>query len=177
MCAYPLPMLAAVMGVLKATEESPLLNDADKVEVSDSIAFLSERIATVTAMVDPSAPSVNFGESVPRGEAGRRRAPARTLMFDVARGLARRVPLTKLVALDGDIRPYLASLMVAALHRAKDKLVVPADMEIQRVTREEFDNMLAKDAGRTYDNYGTIAHQLVGTSDDPAEAEKEADRR
>ena len=58
------------------------------------------------------------------------------MMFDIARGLARRVPLTKLVALDGDIRPYLASLMVAALHRAGDKLVVPQEMEIKKVTRE-----------------------------------------
>ena len=51
-------------------------------------------------------------------------------MFDVARGLTRRVPLTKLVALDGDVRPYLASLMVSALARAKDKLVVPQDLKI-----------------------------------------------
>lgn len=83
-------------------------------------------------------------------------------MFDVARGLARRVPLTKLVALDGDIRPYLASLMVSALHRAKDKLVVPDNLRIETVTRDAFEKMLAKDAGKTYDNYGTIAADLLG---------------
>ena len=90
----------------------------------------------MTRLVDPSAPAVNFVDPLPRGEGGHRRGPQRTLLFDVARGLARRVPLTKLVALDGDVRPYLASLMVAALHRAKDKLVVPNDLDIQRVTRE-----------------------------------------
>lgn len=155
-------MLAAVMGVLAASEDSPMLADADKAEVSDAIAYLSERLATVTQLVDKSAPSVNFSELVPRGEGGRRRGPAKTMMFDVARGLARRVPLTKLVALDGDIRPYLASLMVAALHRAKDKLVVPDDLRIETVTREAFERMLAKDAGKAYDNYGTIAADLIG---------------
>lgn len=84
------------------------------------------------------------------------------MLFDVARGLARRVPLTKLVELDGDVRPYLASLMVSALHRAGDRLVVPKDMDVQRVTREQFENMLAEDAGRSYNNYGTIAGQLLG---------------
>ena len=42
------------------------------------------------------------------------------LLFDVAHGLARRVPLTKLVELDGDVRPYLAALMVAALARGRN---------------------------------------------------------
>lgn len=123
-------------------------------------------------MVDPSTPAVNFADALPRGEGGRRRGPTRTMLFDVARGLARRVPLTKLVALDGDVRPYLASLMVAALHRAKDKLVVPEDLQIEAVTREQFENMLAREAGRTYDNYGTIANQLVGKDAGPGEVEQ-----
>ena len=135
LCRNPLPMLAAVFGVLAKSEESPMLPDEDKAEVSDAMQYLAERVATVTKLVDPAAPSVNFIDQLPRGEGGRRRGPSRTLLFDVARGLARRVPLTKLVALDGDVRPYLASLMVAALHRAKDKLVVPDDLEIQAVTR------------------------------------------
>ena len=32
--------------------------------------------------------------------------------------------------------------------------------------------MLAKQAGMTYDNYGTIASQLLGNREDPAEAER-----
>jgi len=158
LCKDPLPMLAGVMGVLSATERSPMLSDGDKEVVSDAIRYLAERVATVTSLADPSAPTVNFVDNVPRGEGGRCRGPGRTLLFDVARGLARRVPLTKLVALDGDVRPYLASLMVAALHRAKDKLVVPNDLEIQTVTREQFENMLVREAGKSYDNYGTISH-------------------
>ena len=52
------------------------------------------------------------------------------MLFNVARVLARRVPLTKLVALDGDVRPYLASLMVSALHQAGDKLTIPKGMHL-----------------------------------------------
>ena len=89
-------------------------------------------------LVDPSAPTINVVDPLPRGEHGRRRGPARTLLYDVARGMARRVPLTKLVELDADVRPYLASLMVAALDRAGDQLVIPAEMNWKTVTRDQF---------------------------------------
>lgn len=172
LCHNPLPALAAVVGVLAASEESANLPASEKAEVSDAIQYLAERVAALTSIVDPTAPTINFNDVVPRGEGGRRKGPTRTMLFDVARGLARRVPLTKLVALDGDVRPYLASLMVAALHRAKDKLVVPSDLKIETVTREQFENMLAKDAGKAYDNYGTISHELLGRDGTPAEAEQ-----
>ena len=45
-------------------------------------------------------------------EMGKKRL-GKTLLFDVACGLAHRVPLTKLVKLDWDIYPYLMALMVA----------------------------------------------------------------
>ena len=79
------------------------------------------------------------------------------LLFDVARRLARRVPLTKLVELDGDVRPYLATLMVAALAWAGKTLVVPEGMRISTMTREAFNNMLLKEAGHNYDNYGLVS--------------------
>ena len=63
--------------------------------------------------------------AIPRGEGGKRRGPSRMLLFDVARRLACRVPLTKLVELDGNVRPYLAALMVAALVQVGETLVVP----------------------------------------------------
>ena len=96
-------------------------------------------------------------DTIPRGEGGKRRGPSRTLLFDVACGLARRVPLTKLVELDGDVRPYLAALMVAALARVGETLVVPEGTRISTMTREAFDNMLLKEAGRNYDNYGLVS--------------------
>ena len=64
-------------------------------------------------------------DAIPRGEGGKQRGPSRTLLFNVTRGLAHRVPLTKLVELDGDVHPYLAALMVAALAWAGETLVVP----------------------------------------------------
>ena len=122
--------------------------------MTEAICFLAERLATLQALVDPSTPTVNAAKVTPTGA---RRAPARLMLNDIARGLARRVPLTKLVQLDGDVRPYLASLMIAALHKAGDTLVIPDKMTIKRLTEEEFENLLKEEAGKTYDNYGTIA--------------------
>ena len=98
------------------------------------MCYLAERLAALTSLVDPSAPSVNNAftpDVIPRGESRRRRGPSRTLLFDVARGLARRVPLTKLVELDGDVRPYLAALMVAALVRAHETLTIPDTLKLR----------------------------------------------
>ena len=79
------------------------------------------------------------------------------LLFDVARGLAHHVPLTKLVELDSDVHPYLAALMVAALAWVGKTLVVPEGMRISMMTREAFDNMLLKEARRNYNNYGLVS--------------------
>ena len=96
-------------------------------------------------------------DAIPRGEGGKWRGPSRTLLFDVARGLAHQVPLTKLVKLDGDVHLYLAALMVAALVQAGETLVVLEGMRISTMTREAFDNMLLKEAGHNYDNYGLVS--------------------
>ena len=98
------------------------------------MCYLAERLTALTLLVDPSAPSVNNAftpDVIPQGESGCRRGPSRTLLFDVARGLARRVPLTKLVELDGDVRPYLAALMVAALVRAHETLTIPDTLKLR----------------------------------------------
>ena len=79
------------------------------------------------------------------------------LLFYVACGLAHCVPLTKLVELDGDICPYLAALMVAALARVGETLVVPEGTRISTMTREAYSNMLLKEAGCNYDNYGLVS--------------------
>ncbi len=52
------------------------------------------------------------------------------------------MPLTKLVTLDSDVRPYLASLMVSALHRAGEELVIPDDLKVREVTAEAFAKLL-----------------------------------
>ena len=48
----------------------------------------------------------------------------------------------KLVELDADIRPYLASLMVAAMHKAGDTLVVPDDLNVRPITIKNFEMLL-----------------------------------
>ena len=95
--------------------------------------------------------------AIPRGEGGKLRGPSRTLLFDVGHGLARRVPLTKLVELDGDFRPYLATLMVATLAWVGKTLVVPEGTCISMMTREAFDNILLKEASHNNDNYGLVS--------------------
>ena len=83
-------------------------------------------------------------------------------MYDVARGFARQVPLTKLVNLDLDIRPYLTSLMISALHRHNDELVIPQGLKFRQVPIEHFENMIMKKAGENYDQWGAIGAQLAG---------------
>ena len=50
-----------------------------------------------------------------------------------------------------------AALMVAALARVGETLVVPEGTRITTMTREAFDNMLLKEASHNYDNYGLVS--------------------
>ena len=90
-----------------------------------------------------------------REEGGEGQARPSCLMSPV--GLPTRVPLTKLVELDGNIHPYLTALMVAALAWVGKTLVVPEGTWITMMTREAFNNMLLKEAGHNYDNYGLVS--------------------
>ena len=120
--------------------------------------YLAERLATIAVLVDKSTPIVAaLFDAIPRGKGGGRRGPYKTLFFDVAHRLARRVPLTKLFKLDSDVHPYLAALMVAALVWVGETLVVPEGTRITTMTREAFDNMLLKEASHNYDNYGLVS--------------------
>ena len=156
-----MPALAGVMAILAETERSPDLSTQAQDKVSSAICYLTERLAALRSIADPTAPRV-CAFNIPRGDGGRR-GPSRTLMFDVARGLARRVPLTKLAELDSEVRPFLASLMVSAVSRAGQELVIPNDLQLRKVTRDQFNNMIAEKAGETYDNYGKIGCDLMGT--------------
>ena len=114
--------------------------------------YLAKPLTTIAVLVDKSMPIVAaLFDAIPRGKGVKQRGPSRTLLFDIARRLACRVPLSKLVELDSDVRPYLA-----ALARAGKTLVVPEGTHITRMTREAFYNMLLKEAGHNYDNYGLV---------------------
>jgi hypothetical protein len=53
------------------------------------ITFLAERLATTSALIKNPQVSVNMLELVPRGDGGRRKGLAKSMLIDVARGLAR----------------------------------------------------------------------------------------
>lgn len=67
LCRDPMPMLACVIGVLGASEESDAMPDETKQKVTESIRYLAERLATVQAIVDPSTPAVNAANVLPTG--------------------------------------------------------------------------------------------------------------
>ena len=96
-------------------------------------------------------------DAIPQGEGRRQRGRGDTLLFNVDCGLAQRVPLTKLVELDGNVRPYLTTLRVATLARVGETLVVPEGTCITTMTREAFNNMLLKEASHNYDNCGLVS--------------------
>ena len=59
LCRNPLPMLAAVIGTLTATEASPTIPDVYKTKVTEAIRYMAERLATLQVLVDPSTPVIN----------------------------------------------------------------------------------------------------------------------
>ena len=61
-----------------------------------------------------------------------------SMMWDVARGSARRVPMTKLVHLDANIQPYLAALMIAAMKHHKETLKIPDSINYEIVPDAEW---------------------------------------
>ena len=50
--------------------------------------------------------------------------------------------------LDGDVRPYLAPLMVATLVRAHKMQTIPDTLQLRWISLEAFENMLQAEAGK-----------------------------
>ena len=126
-------MLATIISMLDTTAANENATEVDRQKVAEAMCYLAERLANLTSLVDPSAPSMNNAftlDVIPRGESGHRHDPSCTLLFNVTRGLVHRVPLTKLMELDGDVRPYLAMLMVAALMRVHETLTIPDTLKL-----------------------------------------------
>ena len=127
-------MLAAIISILDTTAANENTAEADRQKAAKAIYYFAKRLAALTLLVDPSAPSMNnafMPDVIRRGESGCRQGPSRTLLFNIARGLACRVPLTKLVELDGNVWPYLAVLMVTALVRAHKTLTIPNTLKLR----------------------------------------------
>ena len=99
-------------------------------------------------LIPQAAPT--YPKSAVRGEYGPQ------TLFNVARGFSRRVPLTRLLEVEPDMRPYLASIIVRAVQKAGDSLVIPASLNVQRVSDDEFECNQLHLAARTYNMYGAL---------------------
>ena len=158
LCADPVLPLVVTLTIFKATLDSLLVAPKDKAYVAEAGNYLAKRLATIAALVDKSMPIVAaLFDAISQGEGGRQRGPGKTLLFDIARRLVQRVPLTKLGELDKDIHPYLATLMVATLAWAGETLVVPEGTQITMMIREAFDNILLKEASHNCNNYRLVS--------------------
>lgn len=65
--------------------------------------------------------------------------------------------MARLVEIEPDIRPYLASMIVRAIHRAGDALVVPSNLRITTLAEDEFDQYQLGLAAKSYDMYGALS--------------------
>ena len=61
-------------------------HNTDRADVSSAIAFLTKRLAAVSSLVGEPSPSVNMLQPANPGE--RRRGPTKSVLLDVAKGLA-----------------------------------------------------------------------------------------
>ena len=149
--ASPMLPLAAILAIFKATLDSPSVALKDKVQITKTGRYLAKRLATMAMLVDKSTPAMAaFYDAITCGKGGRLRELGKTLLFDVNYGLIQRVPLTKLVELDGDIYLYFATLMVATLVWASETLVMAKGTRTMMLTREAFNNMLLKEFSHSY---------------------------
>ena len=109
-------MLATIATILAGEEEECQKKGVPPEHLNkaqEAINFLTERMAALTQLVKPDASPVSVA-SLYHDENGRQASC--TMLMDIARGFARRVPMTKLIHMDSDIKPYLAALMIAALN-------------------------------------------------------------
>ena len=65
--------------------------------------------------------------------------------------------MARLVEIEHDIRPYLASMIVRAVHRAGDALVVPHSLRISALADDEFDQYQLGLAAKSYGMYGALS--------------------
>ena len=80
-------VLAAIISVLDTTAANKNVVEADRQKAAKAMCYLAECLATLTSLVDPSAPSMNnafMPDVIPRGESGRRHGLSCTLLFDIA---------------------------------------------------------------------------------------------
>ena len=73
--------------------------------------------------------------------------------------------MSRLIELEPDIRPYLAAMIVRAVHRAGDALIVPRNLRISTMADDEFDQYQFSLAAKTYNMYGALSQMVQNKSD------------
>ena len=149
----------SALSALFAAEKSRLRDQGDLVGVGmveDVEHKAADRVCALAAVHPEPVVRALSAEWVPRHARGRSDAEPTTL-FDVARRFARKVPLTKLVTLEADVRPYLACVIIDAIQKAGDTLEIPEGLDVRKYSREAWEAHKATLAGRTYEAYGSLS--------------------
>ena len=68
--------------------------------------------------------------------------------------------MSRLIEIEPDIRPYLAAMIVRAVQRAGDALVIPNSLRIQTLADDEFTQYQLSLAAKTYDMYGALSQMV-----------------
>lgn len=93
-----------------------------------------------------------------RGPQGEHCIMVCTMLLDVAKGMSCKVLLTKLVLMDSDLRPYLAVLLLAMLHKSGDVICIPMKSNIIELIKKDFNNFLANKGAKIYNNNSILLH-------------------
>ena len=84
-----MPLVATITKVVADAAGNALLAEQDRAVAEDAAQYLVERLSAITALAEGKSGGIQL---VPR-ELDGRREPARTLLFDVARTLTKKMPL------------------------------------------------------------------------------------
>ena len=108
-----MPTLATTMAIFKAMLDSNCMVPSNNEYFTKAGGYLAKWLLAVATLVDKSTYTVMaLYDATLHGKGGRQKGLGNPLLFDIAYGLAHRVPLVKLVKLDGDVCSYVTALMV-----------------------------------------------------------------
>ena len=68
--------------------------------------------------------------------------------------------MARLLEIEPDIRPYLATVVVRAVRNAGDALQVPQSLRLHQLSDQEFDNYQLSLAAHSYNSYGALGQMV-----------------
>lgn len=119
------PALAMACGLLADVSTNDIISPIDKALVDKTIGFLAEQLIAIQllALGDEGQVVSILADAILCGPRRPHKRTAWTMLFNIAKSMARGVPLTKFVLLDSD--PYFTALLVATLYKAGNAIRVP----------------------------------------------------